>query len=280
MPIRKTKVKIRKKMTLDAISQELASQFIGAIYSAVHNKTVTDMNEGDELDDVVSQSIEHQGMAEELLRMGSTKIMVNLAVDISGSMFRRLGGISAIVPAMTMMRIFVKAFRIIEESLPADVFDYRVWLWAALSGPAFFQLGKDKGIVEENSSFSKWFDPGFMKDMPVDKILSDVMENKSSMSGGGTYLAPVIAKWAELDMQRMSTHKLDIVFTDGGLFDTDGVSMSQLFRQSGKYMGLIYTVGAYQHKLPIGFLGYDVAPNEIQKVTERTLTDFVQSTLY
>lgn len=280
MKVRKTKVKIQKRMSLEAIAQELANQFIGAIYSAIHNKTVSDLREGEELEDVVEQSIDQQGMAEDMLRISSTKIMVNLAVDISGSMYSRLEGTTKIVTAMTMMRTFAKAFRIIEETLPTDVFDYRVWLWAALSGKSFLLLDKDKGFDKENSSFSSYFDPDQYKDKPVDEILKEVMDGNTALSGGGTYLGPVVAKWAELDLQRMSSHKLDIVFTDGGLYDEKDVTTAQMFRQSGRYMGLIYTVGAYQSLLPGGFLGYDVGPHEVQKVTESTLIDFVQQTLF
>jgi hypothetical protein len=271
--IRKLKFRVKKTITLQMIANQLAQDFIGAIYSAIGSKSIANLNVGDELTDVVDQYLDKSGMSEEMNRMSTTKIRVNVGIDCSVSMWSRYNG-KPIVRASVVMRTLMKAFRIVQEQLPADVFDYSLWLWACGRSGSRCVCLTDEGYdtlgfpVMQNKA-----------DETIDRLLESIAGNEPSWSGSGTQLAPMLEMWTrwQLDRGQPGTHTLDIVVTDGELGDVQEASHVQLFRQTGKYIAMMLTVGNAAYTAPDGFLSYAVRVDEMEGVIRNTLMDFVQT---
>jgi len=284
----KRKLKVKKTITLDQIAEALAQDFIGAVYSAIGTKSVQDLTSGDELAEVVDQSLSRHGMADELVRMSSTRIHVNVGVDISGSMFWRSGGTKPIVRAATVMRVMLKAFDIIAQSLPPDVFQYSLWLWAAGRGRGVACLTHE-GYSDQGSG-GRWTSYSSLEDvmrrlMPtrsvteIDAVLETLTKSEPDWAGGGTWLAPMLERLSQWEMERgdPASHTLDIVVTDGELGDTENCSTVQLFRQRGKYIAMLLNIADYQSSVPDGFINYAVQTDQLEDVIRTQLLDFVQT---
>src|SRR3990167_5467903 len=102
----RNRVRIKKAqvMSLDQMAGAIADDVTAAIYSSVGNRTVAHLDQGDQLDAVVDQYLDRHGMSEDLLRLSSTRIEVNMGCDVSGSMYWS-GRRSTIVTAMTTFRL-------------------------------------------------------------------------------------------------------------------------------------------------------------------------------
>lgn len=270
------RVKIKRgTVTLDNIAAALATDFTAAIYSAVSNKTIAGQQEGDYLSDVVEQSLDRQGMSEELLRMGSTKIEVNVGLDISGSMFSRYGG-RPIVAATVVMRVLNKAFDIVRQSLPAGVFKANLWLWAMSGNGRHCRCLTDQRYGTYQSKLFVGTEAEQVK--MIDDLLAGFGKHEPYYAGGGTELAPLIQQvtaW-ENDEGDPTAHRLLIAITDGALEDASAAAEVQNWR-SGKLYNLLYNVGGYSGDVPAGFLAYGGNVLELEGFVRQSLFDFVQT---
>lgn len=265
----RVKVKIKKGLSIEQMANQLAQDFIAAIYSSVGNKVITDQRVGDWLDDVVEQSLDHSGMADEQTRLSATRIEANIALDVSGSMFNRWSG-RAHVPAAFMVRLLHKAFRIVEAELPQSVFKFNIWLWAVsfggrncacLTAPEFghFQINDCTDVKT------------------VDAILEGLGRSEPYYAGSGTQLCPwltCVRQWEE-QYGDPTAHKLDIVVTDGLIHDNDVVNHEQNFRP-GKLNSLLFVVSNDTNRNLLGFTSYNVNAFRLREVVADELLAFVQ----
>jgi len=269
----RNKVKVRRNaLTLDHIAGQIANNFVSAVYAAVGNKVITGMREGDYLEDVVDQGLEHDGMAEENFRLTKTKMEVHVGLDISGSMYMRYGG-NPIVPAALSMRLMNKALSIVTQVLPSGVFTYQLWLWSTWN----------KCLTDQNYGTNTnrviWPANGnVVSEKDIDEYLTGIARHEPSGFGGGTDLAPLIEqikRWEE-EHSDASAHRLNLIITDGALGDTEEASQVQSWR-GGRLMSVIFNIGEYSHDVPVGFLGYSGKVTELQPFMEQMLADFVQA---
>lgn len=267
MPKQLKRLKIKRTLSLDAIAHQLAQDIIGAIYSAIGQKNVTDLYVGDQLSDVVDQSLSRTGFAEEMDRMSSTRIRVKLGIDMSGSMFNRSN--RSMVRAATMARVLLKAFDEVQGALPPGVFEFSLWMWSH-EAYCITHDGYDKIQIVNARTVPA-----------MDAMLESLAKTIPYWAGGGTQLVPLLSKWTQWDLDRpeTGTHTLDIVITDGAIWDLEDAEQIQLFRQSGKYMAMMLTIGDYAYDAPNGFVSYAVRSDELQPVIRDTLDQFVK-TLY
>jgi len=286
MTAQRGRLKIKRRaLTLDQIAAQMGDDFIAAIYSAIGNRTITDLYEGDRLDDVVEQALDRSGMADDLNRLSSTRMEIHVGLDVSMSMFDdRKGG--RIVMGAMLERLLNKAFQYVTQSLPAYVFRANLWLWAAgrgswyndnnpyMGGQACWCL-TDPGYGNPNS----W--RGRFSTSDVDDVLKIVGEKEPGWSGAGTFLAPLLAeimRW-ELEQGSSNAHRLNIIITDGALHDTPACSIIQRDRGTSRLLCLLLNVGYYESSelIPEGFTQYHVELDKLADVVRDVVLAFVQS---
>jgi hypothetical protein len=283
--MRALKFKLHKTITLDQIADQLAQDIGGAIYSAINNRTISGLYVGDDLAEVVDQGLSRDGMSDDLNRMSSTRIRINVAVDVSGSMFARFMS-RPIVRAMTLSRVLLKAFNTVKQQFPGGVFDFSMWLFAASNGKGCFCLthtGYDEFDQHDgpNGFSKKTIGLNARSPEEIDRLLESTAQVEPWWSGASTELAPMLEKWAQwtLDRGEPGTHNLDIVISDGAIYDIEEASVVQLFRITGKYLALLFTIGNWSYEAPNGFTSYAIQTNELEPVMRETLDQFVK-TLY
>lgn len=270
----RVKIKVRKKgLNLNQISESIASDLIAAIYSSIGDRRVNGLTEGDELADVVDQYLGKDGMAENLTRMSSTQLTINVAVDISKSMFDRFGA-RPIVPAMTIARVLLKAFDSIAHQLPPDVFKYNIWLWAIGYG------GKDVScLTDQRYGTYQIMGAGYDSNIElIDTVLADIAKRQPYYAGSGTKLGNYVdevSKW-ETENTSQVAHRLDLVVTDGMIHDVDRTSVLQDAR-TGKLNSYIFNVASDVNAVPIGFTQYYINAFNLQQILTDAVLAFVQS---
>lgn len=269
------KIRIKRTITLEHIAEQLAQDIIGAVYSAIGNKTVYDLREG-ELTEVVDQALDKVGMSEDLVRISKTRIEINIALDVSGSMFKRFERnalVKPIVPASTTMRVLLRSLKIVSDALPQDVFKYSLWLWAMTWGGEFAclsHLGQDDGRLS--------YALGERDFGAIDGLLISLSKETPSWHGSATYLAPLLTnleKW-NTELGDPTAHKLDIILTDGGLYDVEESSQVQEFRVTNKYEAVLLMLGNAVTRVPRGFTMFNIRPTEVGEVIRNFLLGFVQ----
>lgn len=269
------KIRIKRTITLEHVAEQLAQDIIGAVYSAIGNKTVYDLREG-ELTEVVDQALDRIGMSDDLVRINKTRIEINVALDVSGSMFKRFEKyalVKPIVPALTTMRVLLRALKIVSDTLPSDVFKYSLWLWAMTWGGEFACLSHPN---QDDGRLSHLLGERDFK--AVDDLLLSLSKEKPSWRGSATYLAPLLTnfeKW-NAELGDPTAHKLDIILTDGGLYDVEESSVVQEFRVTNKYEAILLMLGNAVTRVPRGFTQFSIRPTEVGEVIRNFLLGFVQ----
>lgn len=264
--------KVQKKViAFEAMAAALAQDFIAAVYTSVGNQVVADQREGEWLQDVVEQSLDHQGMADEQMRLSSTRIECNVGLDVSASMFERWVGRPNVASAF-IVRLLHKAFRIVEAELPADVFKFNIWLFAIGSG------GRECACLT-SPEFGNYTVTSIYNcdNNAVDGVLEGIGRSEPYYSGSGTRLLPWMAgvlKWEEAHGDP-TAHKLDIVITDGLIHDAELVNKSQNMRP-GKLSAMLLVIGGDVNRNLLGFTSYNINLFNLHDVIVAELMSFVQ----
>src|SRR3990167_9844923 len=232
------KVKQKKALAFESMAAQFAQDFVAAVYTSVGNRVVADQHEGDWLQDVVEQSLDHSGMADEQMKLASTRIEVNVAMDVSGSMFERWAGRPNVASAF-IVRLLHRSFRIVEAELPQSVFKFNIWLFAVAGGGRCCACltSPDFGNYAVTSIHN-------CDSASVDAVLEGLGRSEPYYSGNGTRLQPWmdgVRKWEEVHGDP-TAHKLDIVITDGLIHDADKVNATQNMRP-GKLSAMMLVIG-------------------------------------
>ena len=275
------KLKIRRTLTLEQRAYSLATDIVGAIYSAIGNKTVDDQHEGDEMTDVVGQYFQRAGMEEEQTRMSRTRLRINVGVDVSGSMFGTSYG-KPIRDASVAAGVLNLALSQVAQQLPVQVFDYSMWIWAAghrgdgvacLTHPAL-----DYPAAYFDSAFGTQRDVACAEKI-FKQLSSGHAPNWRGSSTHMTQLCELLAKW-NLEHGAVDAHVLDIMITDGEVYDWRSASEIQAFRQNGRYQALLLNVGRYDTmEVPACFTVFRVDPTVVGPMISEEIFRFVRSTI-
>lgn len=270
--------RIKRTIPLDVVAGQLADDLIAAVYSAVGNKEVDNLREGDGIDDVVDQSLTSTGMYEFRNRLSSTRIEVKIGTDVSGSMFSRGVG-SPIVKAMTLKRLLRNATEKVALALPPDVFKASYWLWAVgwSRGKDVLRVDSDVNVAKLDSTFwNSDFELG-MKD--PDKFLEGIARaSRWPWQGSATYLGPMLSAWEELEKRQTDyhAHRLDIVITDGQIHDPQECAVIQSSRNWGRHRALLFNISGWLGKVPDGFTGYHLMITDLEPVIKEEMERFIQ----
>ena len=274
----KKQFKLLKTIPLERIADDLATDVINAIYSAVGNRQEDNLPQGDELKDVVDHALSRTGMSDVWTGLASTRIELKSAADGSGSMFGKWSG-SPIVRAMTTHRLLRNASMIIHDRLPSDVFKSTFWMWAlgAWSGEKVICLDSYSDHLQHSTIRSTRLNGQLSRD--IDGFLSWLSkQSKWGLAGGGTYLAPLLEKWLVWEQTKGDplAHRLDIVVSDGQIHDVEACNMVQQHRRFGHYRGILLNVGGSVGHVPEGFIGYHVDVFDLENTLRDELQTFVK----
>lgn len=271
------KIKVLRTLSLDTVAAQMADDMRTAIYSSVGNRTIYDETEGDDLENPVQQSIDRHGMSSMDIRLSSTRIEIKIGVDGSGSMFQR-GEASPILRGTTVLRLIRNACGIVSQQLPSNVFKSSSWLWAlstagrhtvCLDDPKYGTLTSAvlSNIRAEHSN-------------NTDKFLEKLgRARRWQYWGGGTQLAPLLKQWRDWEQVEGSpnAHRMDIVVTDGMLYDTDVCSQIQAERMnSGRYRAVLLNISGREGNVPQGFTGFHIGVLELENWLKEEIFEFVK----
>lgn len=274
----KKQYKLLKTIPLNRLADDLAADVVQAVYSAVGNRTVTGLREGQELDEVVDHSLSQDGMSDTWSGLASTRIEFKIGEDVSGSMFGRYAG-SPIVRATTVTRLLRNASIIVSSQLPPNVFKSTAWLWAAgrSTGEKVVCLDSFADHLANSTIHSTKMDVKMRAG--ADEFLSWMSKLSTwELAGGGTYLSPLLQKWATWESINgdPTAHRMDLVLTDGQIHDVDACNLVQSTRRFGHYRGLLLNVSDWVGHVPHGFTGYHTSVFDIETVIRNELAEFVK----
>lgn len=267
--------KIARTLPLDVVAGQISEDITAALYNSVGNKIIADLREGDALEDVVAQGLDRTGMSDTLMRLSSTRIEVKVGIDVSGSMFNRSSG-SPIVRATSVTRLLRNAFARVSGAFPPNVFRSSIWLWAVgWSGAQVICL--DSPYYHDNYSTLHSYDlTDALKD--TDAFLERLSKrSRWAHAGGSTRLSHLLKQWAvwEANEGNETAHKLDIVVTDGQIYDTTTCSDIQNKRDNNKSKALFLNISGWVGDVPVGFTGYRIGILDLESTIKDELISFV-----
>ncbi len=299
-------VRVKKTLTLAQVAQGLSTDVIGAIYSGVGRTQVDNLAVGDELEDVVDQQLSRHGFSEIDDKLSQTRLQIQIGADVTGSMWGGSVGRS-IVPAMYMMRIFNQAMDTVMRTLPQSVFKSHLWFWgmkggndiACLTDPeqgtrrlcwkpnpyAFNTTTQYLSSVSHANYQASLSDPNFKGlnagDVEtLDAALVETAASRPGFMGSATYLAPMLTEWQNWENKYgdSQAHRLDIVITDGQLYDWQECGNIQSDRRNGgKYEGVILQVAdIWVSNVPQSMTMYRVHAHTLESTVRDLLLDFVR----
>ncbi len=303
-------VRVKKTLTLAQIADGLSSDIVGAIYSGVGRTTHEYLASGDDLDEVVEQDLSKHGFSETVDKLSSTRLQINVGGDVTGSMWNKYQD-RPIMPMTYMMRIFARALHDVASKLPPSVFRYNLWLWgmkhgddvACITDP---ELGSQRlcyrpniyssvnstalylGSCSQASYYNKFrmapanefraVDPNDLD--ALDESLKEIGTSKPNFIGSGTYLAPMLKHWMQWEQQYgdSQAHRLDVVITDGALYDWQPCGEIQSDRRNGgKYEGIVLQVADYRvSDIPSSMTMYRIHAHTLENTVRDLLLDFVR----
>ncbi len=277
---RKIYPKARSKRSYQA--QAFASDLVAEIYKAVGTREVHGLDEG-YLEDVVDQYLSGLGMAETYTRLHRTTAIVNVMLDMSGSMNSKVG-ISRIGRREVCLRtgqMLHSALEIAHEDI-GELVQHNTILFA--SG---FSLVKEENKVASHSSYhNDWItvSKNDLFDMLVkDRTAEPLAEGYTDYGiGGGTDMDRPF-RWLtdiyEPGITGHDVHILDLVVTDCGITNEtrnlievmlqDRQARSRvetIFLQIDANEGLGY--------VPPSAVGYIVHPGKIRNVLIQCISEF------
>lgn len=278
-------VLFKKTVPLPVIAAQVGDEFLAAVYAGIARKTKYGLESGSDLDGVVQHYLEHDGFSDDAKLLSKIRMQIQLACDLSGSMFRLENG-KPIVPAMTMMRMFQRALRQAKETLSAETLRYSLWLWSVSE-----YGGHD--ICLDDLLMGTYIPPQYhdrpllmglpapLTPLEVDKFFEDVMMVKPEFKGTGTQLLPLVQsfrKWED-NYGDTGAYCLDIVVTDGRLYPDDIKAVNKVQSERlayGKRMGALIQIGQEKVIVPEGFTLYNCKPQYLDLTIREILLTFVQ----
>lgn len=176
----------------------LAGHIRSDIATVVSQRERYDLDDGDWLDNPVSALTEGVGFGEVYSAKSGVKLQINLALDISNSMY--YNGLA--LAAVESFRTLYWALDIASKELPDDALKLTAWLWAGgRDGKRVTQLYSDSARVRNDIL-------GAMAALPAS-------DSVSGWTGEDTWIFPLLKELEKADDD--DNVRLDIVITDGVL---------------------------------------------------------------
>jgi hypothetical protein len=254
-------------------SLALASELTAEIFQAVRAVEATDRQEGDWIDDVVSTYHDGKGFGEEVRSVGEVKLQINLAMDVSGSMFGML-----CKPAGLAMRILYDALMHVTREIDPQFFRVHSYLWAAQSGRTVYDL-------QEDSVPSDYWSKNSYAIGDTDKIFDDVIANNVHFEGQDTFLLPLFDRVHKREQEDDDGfRKLDVIISDG--IWKDGTNALDKIRKIQHERGQIVQsivlnfmtqeqIDRSQITIPERTWMYPVTPLTVRTIMQQIVSEFV-----
>jgi len=280
------------RLTPEAEANALAGEILQELFYAVGTKETYGLRDGDYLDDVMEQEFHRSGMGEEVRKMGTAQLIINLCLDVSGSMwgYERFSVVGSYV-----FWLLWKALSHVRDDVGPGILNFNLYLWAARESTVY-------DLSSDNVYFGwmgevKGQHVGDLTTTPqsIDLCLKALAEKTVPMfRGGTTTLSPLmktISDW-ELQNAKAEAQKLDIIVTDGAIQreivswgspprnDYDDVRKYQEARQ-GCVRSVILRlkpreewVTDWSEQFPQGFAHYPTNPFSLRADVRRLVSDF------